>query len=81
MRSWVLAAIVLVLAGLAGGEFLRAPASSTQSLLHALADDLQFSYHECIPLGWQPVPVHGTYFPGYTASASNYAEWLDALWR
>jgi hypothetical protein len=81
MRSGVLAAIVLVLAGLIGGEFFRAPASSSQSLLRALTDDLQFAYHQCVPLGWQPVPVHGTYYPGYTASAQNYAEWLDALWR
>ena len=82
MRSWVFAAIVLVLAALIGVEFLRAPAAnSTQSVLYALSDELRFTYHACVPLGWQPVPVHGTYYPGYTASTSNYAEWLDALWR
>lgn len=82
MRSWVLAAIVLVLAAAVGAECLQEPAAnSTQSVLHALTGDLRFTYHECVPLGWQPVPVHGTYYPGYTASAQNYAEWLDALWR
>lgn len=25
--------------------------------------------------------VAGTYYPGYVASAQNYAEWLDAIWR
>lgn len=82
MRSWVFGAVPLVLAALIAGEYLHAPAAnSTQALLNGLAHDLKFTYHECVPLGWQPVPVRGTYYPGYTASMQNYAEWLDAIWR
>jgi hypothetical protein len=42
--------------------------------------DLAEQYHECIPLGWAPVRVMNSYYPGYTASLQNYAEWLDAMW-
>ena len=54
--------------------------SRDQQLLEALRDDLVFQYHECVPLGWAPVRVMNSYYPGYTASLENYAEWLDAMW-
>lgn len=82
MRVWVFAVIPLVLAGLIAAEFVSAPSTnSTRAMLAALRSDLRFTYHQCVPLGWAPVEVSGTYYPGYTASAANYAEWLDALWR
>jgi hypothetical protein len=82
MRVWVFAVIPLVLAGLIAAEYASAPApDSTRAVLGALRSDLRFTYHQCVPLGWAPVPVSGTYYPGYTATAQNYAMWLDALWR
>jgi hypothetical protein len=82
MRSWVFGVIPLVLAALIGAEYFATPRpDSSRALLASLARELRFTYHDCVPLGWQPVPVRGTYYPGYTASAANYAEWLDALWR
>lgn len=81
MRCWVFA-VPLLLAALIGAEYLTAPRpNSTRALLASLADELRFTYHDCVPLGWEPVPVSGTYYPGYTASAQNYGMWLDALWR
>jgi hypothetical protein len=54
---------------------------SQQTLLDTLATQLRFQYHNCLPLGWQPVPVAGTYYPGYIASLQTYEEFLDAIWR
>jgi hypothetical protein len=54
--------------------------SRDEQLLESLKADLAYQYHECIPLGWAPVRVMNTYYPGYTASLQNYAEWLDAMW-
>jgi hypothetical protein len=60
----------------------RPPARGSQAaILGALSDTLQYQYHACVPLGWRPVAVAGTYYPGYIASLQNYAEWLDAIWR
>jgi len=82
MRIWVFAAIPLALIALIAGEFFAAPAAvSTRALLAAVRKDLRFTYHDCVPLGWKPVPVSGSYVPGYSASVQNYGEWLDALWR
>lgn len=53
---------------------------SQYALLDALSEQL-YQYHSCIPLGWQPVAVAGTYYPGYIASLQGYAEFLDAIWR
>lgn len=81
MRLWVFA-IPLALAGLLAAEYAAVPPpNSTRAVLAALARELRFTYHECVPLGWAPVPVHGTYYPGYTASVATYAEMLDAVWR
>lgn len=82
MRVWVFAVVPLVLLGLIAAEYFSTPApQSTRALLASLRHDLRFAYHDCVPLGWEPVPVSGTYYPGYAASIQNYGEWLDALWR
>lgn len=82
MRFWVLAVIPLVLAGLITAEYVReAHRTRDDAVLASLAHDLRFTYHECVPLGWAPVAVSGSYYPGYTASIQNYGLWLDALWR
>lgn len=50
-------------------------------LLDALSAQMAVQNHDCVPLGWAPVPVSGTYYPGYTATVANYEEFLDAVWR
>lgn len=54
---------------------------SERAVVKALSAQLVFQYHECVPLGWEPMYSAGTYYPGYTASVQNYAEFLDAIWR
>lgn len=49
--------------------------------MHALASALEVQYHACVPLGWNPVAVAGTYYPGYIASRQTYEETWDAIWR
>jgi hypothetical protein len=82
MLQWSLRLLPLVLISLLLGEYLATPKpGSDRALLASLTQELRFTYHECVPLGWKPVPVRGTYYPGYTASAATYAEFLDAVWR
>jgi hypothetical protein len=59
----------------------RSGPGSEQSLIAALSQELKFQYHDCIPLGWQPVAVAGTYYPGFSAAAPSYEEFSDAIWR
>lgn len=49
-------------------------------VMHALQTQLALQYHECVPLGWDPVPVDGTYYPGYSAELQDKNSWLPALW-
>lgn len=57
------------------------PPGSQAALLSALSNALDVQYHACVPLGWNPVAVAGTYYPGYVASLQNYEETWDAIWR
>lgn len=50
-------------------------------MLDALTSAFGEQYHACVPLGWKPVVVAGTYYPGYIASLQSYAEVWDAIWR
>lgn len=50
-------------------------------MLDALDAQMAVQYHDCVPLGWAPVAVSGSYYPGYTATVANYEEFLDAVWR
>jgi hypothetical protein len=80
--QWGLRLIPLALVALLLGEyFVTRKPSGDHALLASLAEELRFTYHECVPLGWKPVAVRGTYYPGYSATMTNYAEWLDAVWR
>ncbi|MGZ3526652.1 MAG: hypothetical protein ACXVAO_03010, partial [Vulcanimicrobiaceae bacterium] len=54
---------------------------SQRALLDASSSELQYQYHAWVPLGWAPVAIAGTYYPGYVASLQGYAEYLDAIWR
>lgn len=55
--------------------------SSKSAVLDALSSALDGQYHACVPLGWKPVVIAGTYYPGYIASLQNYEEVWDAVWR
>lgn len=60
---------------------LGACSARYRPVLDAIATDFRFQYHECVPLGWVPVPAAGSYYPGYTASLGSFHEFLDAAWR
>lgn len=54
--------------------------AADRHLLDTLKMDLASQYHECLPLGWAPVRVLKSYYPGRSIGLQNYAEWLDAMW-
>lgn len=81
MRKRVLAAAAVACALFAAEYAFILRPHANRVLLESIAAQLKYAYHDCVPLGWEPVPVRGTYYPGYTASLQTYAEWLDALWR
>ena len=66
---------VLLVAGLLAG---CAP-SRDQIALDALNAQLAKQYHECVPLGWSPVTVAGTYYPGVSVIL-DVEGWLPARW-
>jgi hypothetical protein len=49
-------------------------------VLRELRTELAQQYHECVPLGWNPVPVAGTYYPGANVVVSEEEVWLPAMW-
>jgi hypothetical protein len=52
-------------------------------VIRALRSELAQQYHECVPLGWNPVPVAGTYYPGANVVVEEQGQgrvWLPALW-
>lgn len=52
-------------------------------VIRELRSELAQQYHECVPLGWNPVPVAGTYYPGANVvveEEGNGEVWLPALW-
>jgi hypothetical protein len=52
-------------------------------VLRELRGELAQQYHECVPLGWNPVPVAGTYYPGANVvveEQGNGQVWLPAMW-
>lgn len=48
--------------------------------MHMLKTQLVDQYHECVPLGWDPVPVAGAFSPGYSSEFRQKVEWLPAFW-
>lgn len=49
-------------------------------VLRELRNQLATQVHECIPLGWTPVPVDASFYPGYTAQYQDERSWLAPLW-
>jgi hypothetical protein len=74
--------LLAIVAALVLSACAHTPAPHSQSaVLDALSNALDDQYHACVPLGWNPVVVAGTYYPGYIASLQSYEEVWDAIWR
>lgn len=57
--------------------------TDSRVVLRELRGELAQQYHECVPLGWNPVPVAGTYYPGANVvveEEGNGRVWLPAMW-
>jgi len=54
--------------------------TSDRRLLHVLKAQLSDQVHRCVPLGWAPVPVAGTFYPGYSLRLNDEASWIKPLW-
>ncbi|MGZ3550991.1 MAG: hypothetical protein ACXVAL_02745 [Vulcanimicrobiaceae bacterium] len=49
--------------------------------MRTLNSDLSEQYHECVPLGWDPVPVETRYYyEGYTSEYWEEGVWLHPYW-
>ncbi len=60
---------------------LGACSHSIDSVLHgAIFDRFSAQFHRCVPLGWVPEPVDGSYVPGYSVEYSPRDVWLPPLW-
>ncbi len=55
-------------------------ATDDRAVLAALKTQLAAQNHECVPLGWTPVPVAGTYYPGVSVTLTEEGVWLPARW-
>jgi hypothetical protein len=51
-----------------------------RAVLASLKTQLAAQYHDCVPLGWTPVPVAGTYYPGVSVTLTEEGVWLPARW-
>lgn len=49
-------------------------------ILAKLSARLGTVWHECVPLGWQPMPAGGSYYPGFTAHSLGSGWWLPPMW-
>jgi hypothetical protein len=69
-------------AGLALAAATLAACSPTDHRIIAqrLRAQLVHQYHECVPLGWNPVPVAGTFYPGSNLVLQEEGVWLPSLW-
>jgi hypothetical protein len=52
--------------------------SSRPALMNVVREQLD-EFHDCIPLGWDPVPIEGSYIIGYSAEIED-AGWIPPLW-
>ncbi len=76
---------MLLGAGLAAWSLLPAvfdanSPSNPRFIMRALATQLSQQYHQCVPLGWAPQPVAGSYYPAYSAEYRQNGVWLRPYW-
>lgn len=74
--------VCLMLAAVALAAAVLAACSPThdRAVLETLRTQLANQYHECVPLGWSPVAVDGTYYPGVSVTLYEEGVWLPARW-
>lgn len=54
--------------------------NSAFTIMHAAQAHFARAYHQCIPLGWNPTPIYGTYYPGYDVELEESDWWLPPIW-
>lgn len=54
--------------------------SSQQILLNAVEEQFNGQFHKCVPLGWNPSPVDGSYVPIFSVEFRERDAWLPPLW-
>ena len=70
----------LAAAALAATGLAACSRAGDGAVLATLRTELANQYHACVPLGWTPVPVAGTYYPGTSVTLYEQGVWLPALW-
>ena len=61
--------------------FLMSCAHPDKAVMQTLRSGLAAQYHECVPLGWNPVPVlRRYYYAGYTSEYREEGVWLHPAW-
>jgi hypothetical protein len=54
--------------------------TSDFSIMRAARGHFAHTYHQCVPLGWNPTPIYGTYYPGYDVEFEESDWWLPPIW-
>ena len=49
--------------------------------MRELRDQLARQYHACVPIGWNPVPASGTFYPGISVTVQEEGVWLPVMWK
>lgn len=69
---------------LCAAVILAAPACSPtnhRTLMRTLTANFSAQPHECVPLGWNPVPFDGKHFvPGQGIEVQEPGTWIPAMW-
>jgi hypothetical protein len=74
------ACVLVAAAALAAAAPAACSPTNDEVILGMLRTQLAAQYHECVPLGWSPVAVAGTYYPGTTVTLYEEGVWLPARW-
>jgi hypothetical protein len=54
--------------------------SRQQTLLNAVEENFGGQFHKCVPLGWNPSPIDGSYVPKFSVEFHERDAWLPPLW-
>ncbi len=54
--------------------------TSDFTIMRAAREHFAHTYHQCLPLGWNPTPIYGTYYPGYDVELEESDWWLPPIW-
>lgn len=49
-------------------------------LLNAVEEQFRGQFHECVPLGWNPSPIDGSFVPTFSVEFREREAWLSPLW-